>query len=355
MCESCSFTCNSKKNVLIIGATNNADLNELISGNHGLMHIVRQMDGQLESGIQLTPTRSIRTLPGNEIGDSHDVAVRAAIVETSLRETMKLMQVNESLEDGWKKFLLAQEECNLDLDSMCKESEPLSQADVNKLDKAIDKVAKYYLSAIYLWKVFFENDFNDASIKRHSQLAAKQVKYVTTQLKKKHKFKGVDNFWKLNVKVQKIFMDGAVKYFKDRIHDYCRVVRTSAFHALSLARQNSHDNLHDRVFITVGGRRTQQQVNPPLGEHKGENTPQIAYHGAYLGDSPLSRHRGIKGEAPPKITKQQTLIMETSTALVRRSVAGSALEPSFGFGASLEDREDSSFVPRVPPSPNDKS
>lgn len=219
ICESCSFNlCNSNRNVLLIGRTDNANLNSWISENQGLLQIVSQLGGQqggqLGIGIQLTPTtRSIRTLTGGVNSGIHDAAVRAAIIETSLRETRKLMQVNESFEEGWKKFLLAQSECNMNLESMCKDAEPLSQADVCKLDKAVDKVAKYYLSGIYLWKIFCENDFNVENIKRHSQISNAQVTFVKKQLKKKHKPKSVDNFWKLTIEVQKIFLDGAANIF----------------------------------------------------------------------------------------------------------------------------------------------
>ncbi len=353
ICDSCSFNiCNSNKNVLIIGSTENANLNNLISGNLGLPNIVSQLGGQLggqlEIGIQLTPTRSIHILAENEHTKKiRDMAVRSAIVEISLRETCKLMQVNESFENGWKKFLLAQAECNMDLAVMWKEAEALSQADVNKLHKAVDKVARYYLSGIYLWKIFCENDFDVASIKRHSRISNAQVIFVKKQLKKKHKSKGVDNFWNLNIEVQKIYLDGAVKYFKEHIHDYCRLVRTYAFDVIAVEGQKSNDNfLHDQVVRKA--HETPRGI-PQLGEHKEEGRLQIELDGTCLDASSLSNREigSNRNSSVQRSTQQQSQIQEISVAFVRSSGGGVTPEVS-----SRGSQEDSSFIPKPPLSLN---
>jgi hypothetical protein len=350
ICESCSFNiCNSNRNVLLVGSTDNTELHKRIAANPGLQNIVTQMGGQLgnqlETGITLQ-TRSVLPLEG-ENNEIRDIAVRSAIIQTSVRGTFKLMQVNEPFESGWKKFLLAQAECNLNLENMCKEAEPLSQADVNKLDKAIDKVAKYYLSAIYLWKVFCVNGFKTESILRHDQIGKAQVTFIIKQIKGKYRYKDVDNFWNLKIEAQKIFFDGAVKYFKKHIHDYCRVLRTAAFQVIVARAQKSNDNfLHDQVAL-------QANQSPPMGEHKVGEVLQIGMDVAFQDVSSTSFNRGVTGPSsetsPPRLLQSQAQMQGASPPIRHGLVSGT---PDVSLrGNKQEHREDSSLLTKEPPSP----
>ena len=355
ICESCSLNiCNSSKYVMLVGKTEDATLNgALTSGNLGLLNIISQLGGQLgdqfEFGIQLTPARSVRTLDMNQSTELRDISIRAAIVQTSLRETWKLKQAHESFEDGWNKFLLAQAECNMNLEVMCKEADPLSKADVNKLRKAVNRVAKYHLSAIYLWKIFCENNFDVANIKRHNNIKDAQVIFVKKQLKKKHKYKSVDDFWKLDIEVQKAFFDGAVKYFKESIHDYCRLVRTFASQVTPVQGQKSNDNyLHDQVIKRV--QDTPRGV-PQLGEHKGEERAQIGFDSTYLAVSPFCYSSGVTILNPDPSTQRSTqfhpqshensMVVRSGVVTPEASVRGNPRELG-----DQRDQEDASLVPK---------
>lgn len=98
--------------------------------------------------------------------------------------------------------------------------------------------------------------------------------------------------------------------------------------------------------------QTPQPGIPQLGEHKGDEHLQTAFDGAFLSVSPLSFNKGVTGSnrdfSLHKSPQQQIQIRETSVAIVRSSVGGTT--PDGSLGRNSGDREDSSFIPKAPPS-----
>jgi hypothetical protein len=135
----------------------NKDLTEVVSNLQ--QQAAANLQGQEAATHSLKTSKTIRRLHRKD--ESIDQSgICQGIAETVRDFCDQLTLDTEPPLRGWQKLRLAQACCDINLEEKHKRKDPLTDEQLKVLTKAVQQVSQFYLTAIFLWRVGKQRNFN---------------------------------------------------------------------------------------------------------------------------------------------------------------------------------------------------